>query len=406
MEFGDFKLNCNGKKEVLNNVKHGVRKEQLDKKFHNLFDAYDANNNGTLETEELQGIFTGLTTFAGADKTLDTIENKQVANIFANQMGIKNADFIGFVRSVSDASEDIADSRTTITADGGKEVTTTYKDGSVETISYYPDGEFKFKKLDQKSTSTTNYYTIGNNFNKQYTDDEIESITKNAYEKYIAEQEQKAKQNKGSEGFAKQINYNYNDFKNDTVKNFNINKHSDTKNFERHVFELSERAKTDVAVRDFILNHYVETHKAAQEALKSMGILDNIGAAINAGTGELWNSIKNAWNGTDEEYQNFYELTKKFEPNYSKALEANDNLEYIHNHPEEYFRSFETNFIKDMGHLYNLENSVQFQQTTEQYQNAQILKQRIEILKEAMHEVEMYQLEQNAKTYLQCRMKV
>lgn len=399
MEFGDFKLNCNGKKEVLNNVKHGVRKEQLDKKFHNLFDAYDANNNGTLETEELQGIFTGLTTFAGADKTLDTIENKQVANIFANQMGIKNADFIGFVRSVSDASEDIADSRTTITADGGKEVTTTYKDGSVETISYYPDGEFKFKKLDQKSTFTTNYYTIGNNFNKQYTDDEIESITKNAYEKYIAEQEQKTKQNKGFESFAKQINYNYNDFKNDTIKNFNINKHSDTKNFERHDFELSERAKTDVAVRDFILNHYVETHKAAQEALKLMGNLDNIGAAINAGTGELWNSIKNAWNGTDEEYQNFYELTKKFEPNYSKALEANDNLEYIHNHPEEYFRSFETNFKKDMGHPYNLENSVQFQQTTEQYQNAQILKQRIEILEKAMHEVEMYQLEQKTKTY-------
>ena len=28
----------NGKKEQLNDAKHGVRKEQVDKKYHNLFD--------------------------------------------------------------------------------------------------------------------------------------------------------------------------------------------------------------------------------------------------------------------------------------------------------------------------------------------------------------------------------
>ena len=47
----------NGKKEQLNNTKHGVRKEQVDKKFQNLFDAYDANSDGTLEDTELQQIF-------------------------------------------------------------------------------------------------------------------------------------------------------------------------------------------------------------------------------------------------------------------------------------------------------------------------------------------------------------
>ena len=54
MGFSDFWINNNGKKEHLNNAKHGVRKEQVDEKFHNLFDAYDANGDGTLESEELE----------------------------------------------------------------------------------------------------------------------------------------------------------------------------------------------------------------------------------------------------------------------------------------------------------------------------------------------------------------
>ena len=396
MGFNDFWINNNGKKEHLNNAKHGVRKEQVDEKFHNLFDAYDANGDGTLEDEELKGVFTGLTKFAGADKTLDAAENKQVASLFANQAGIENADFMGFVRSVSKATEDIVDSKTTQTADGGREVTTTYKDGTVETISYYPDGEYKFKKLDQKSSTTTSYYTIGNNLAKHYTAEEIESRVKKAYNQRVAQIKANAEKNKPIEGRAISIIPNYDEFKKGYLQHFNICQGSDTRNFERHDFELSERGKQDVAVRDFVLNHYVETHKAAQEALESMGILDDIGAAINAGAGELWNSIKNVWNGTDEEYQNFYELSKKFEPNYNKALRTGGSLDVMRNNPEMFFRSFETDFKKDMGHQFNLENSVQFQQTAEQYQNAQILKQRIDILNKAMQEVRMYQSEQDA----------
>jgi len=40
--------NNNGKKEQVGGIKHGVRKEQVDKKYHNLFDAYDVNKDGTL----------------------------------------------------------------------------------------------------------------------------------------------------------------------------------------------------------------------------------------------------------------------------------------------------------------------------------------------------------------------
>ena len=75
MGFGDFQLNNNGKKEVLQNAKNGVRKEQVDKKFHNLFDAYDKNMDGTLETNEFNEIFNGLNSFACNDKVLDTAEN-------------------------------------------------------------------------------------------------------------------------------------------------------------------------------------------------------------------------------------------------------------------------------------------------------------------------------------------
>ena len=399
MGFNDFWINNNGKKEHLNNAKHGVRKEQVDKKFHNLFDAYDANSDGTLESEELGGVFKGLTKFAGADKTLDATENKQVASLFANQAGIENADFMGFVRSVSKATEDIVDSKTTPTADGGREVTTTYKDGSIETISYYPDGEYKFKKLDQKATTTTNFYTVGDNLNKKYTAAEIEGRVKKAYQQKVAQIKASAEKNKPVEGRAIAIIPDYNQFKQEYMQRNRINQGSHTHNFERHDFELSERGKQDVAVRDFVLSHYIDTHKAAQEALESMGILDDVGAAINAGAGELWNSIKNVWNGTEEEYQNFYELSKKFEPNYNKALRESGSLDVMRNNPEMFFRGFETDFKKDMGHQYNLENSAQFQQTAEQYQNAQILKQRIDILDKAMLEIRSYQSEQTALTY-------
>ncbi len=391
MDFNDFWINNNDKKEQLNNAKHGVRKEQVDKKFHNLFDAYDTNGDGTLETEELEGLFTGLTKFSGRDKTLDVAENKQVASLFANQVGIKDADFMGFVKSVSTAAQDIISSETTPTSDGGKEVKTTYKDGTVETISYYPDGDYKFKKLDKETSTTTNYYTIGDNLDKHYSEEEIEERVQKSYEEYVTQITQNAKKNKANEGKIVTIMPNYNDFKHRYLKHFNINKCSSTNNFERHDFELSERGKSDVAVRDFVLRHYIETHNAVYDALDTMGILDDIGAAINAGAGEVWNSIKNVWNGTDEEYENFYELVKIFKPNYDNSLQIKETQEFAQKHPENYFRG-ETGKI-------DTDNGAKFQQTTEQYQNAQILHQRLDILNKAMREISMYQSEQDALTH-------
>ena len=182
MGFGDFQLNNNGKKEVLQNTKNGVRKEQVDKKFHNLFDAYDANKDGTLETNELNEIFNGLSSFAGDDKVLDTAENQLARSVFAEKTDIQNADFMGFVESVSTASADIIETKEKQTSDGGKEVTTTYNDGTTETIAFYSNGDYKWKKTEKKFTETT-YEMVYNGQKRQLNESEFKKVLAKIEEK-------------------------------------------------------------------------------------------------------------------------------------------------------------------------------------------------------------------------------
>ena len=156
MGFGDYNIQQgNGHKEKLGDIKHGVRKEQLDNKYQALFDAYDANKDGTLEAEELDNIFKGLQNFAGSDRVLDANENALVKSIFAEQVNIQDVDFQGFVKSVSDASAAILSSSEKQTPDGGKEVTTTYNDGTTETIAFYSNGDYKWKKTEKRTLETS-----------------------------------------------------------------------------------------------------------------------------------------------------------------------------------------------------------------------------------------------------------
>lgn len=405
MGLGDFWLQFNnGKKQQLNDAKHGVRKEQVDSKFHNLFDIYDENGDGTLETNELEGIFKGIKKFAGADKILNSSENIQAKSIFAQQTNIEDADFQGFVQSISTASEDIVSTSEKPTPDGGKEITTEYKDGSVETISYYPDGSYKFKKFDHKYTQTTSYYTTADEPDKQISPKDLEVRIRNAYNKKVQEIKNA---NRPSDIENRRAIYlsipDYKQFREEYKLAHNICMHSSTNKYERHDLELSDRAKFDVEVRKFLIEHYVETHQGAKEALDTMGILDDIGAAINAGAGELWNSIVNVYNkwfgdGTQEDYQNFYELVNKFNPHYDKSLIAKSDLEFMTNHPDAFFGSFETDMVQNTGHQFDLEKTVQFQNLTQQYQTATIYKQRIDLLKKALSEVNMYWAEQTAMT--------
>ncbi len=185
MDFNEYSIEGKNGREQLKKGKQGVRKEQVDKKFHNLFNAYDTNNDGTLEINELQCVFQHLKDAAG-DNVLDAAENKYMQTVFAEKLAIKDADFMGFVKSISDASEEIVTTQSSIDEDGGEIIRTEYTDGTIETIYLYPNGEFKMKELRQDAVNTQVYYTIGNNFNKKYTQKELDEIIKKEHSKAIA----------------------------------------------------------------------------------------------------------------------------------------------------------------------------------------------------------------------------
>jgi adenosine deaminase len=387
MSFSEFWIN-NGKKEQLNDIKHGVRKEQIDPKHRALFEQYDINGDGTLEDNEVAEIFKGLSKFSGQDKILDEAENKKAASLFATQRNIEDADFQGFVQAVSEASEDIISSETTKGTDGGNIITTTYQNGMVETIYYYPDGEFKLKTQKQDSvTETTTYiYTDNGKDYKQCSQAELDKMIKDGYKKYRT-----AEQRNDSMRGTFEVGY-----ENSFVKAHDVIPQTNRNEIHIDTTDLSDKARFEAEVRDFVVSHFVQTHKDCKEALDTMGFLDDIGAAINAGAGELWNACKNVYNkhfgnGTESDYQNFYELVKKFEPSYNKAIVAEDRLEDMRVHPVGYFTGEVASIDAEKG--------AKFQQTTEAYQNASILKSRIDILKKAQLEISMYENEQNSLTY-------
>ena len=180
MGFGDFSLQNNNGDKKLNEIKHGVRRDQIEAKFRNIFDIYDVNKDGTLESRELSELEKSLQDFAGEDKVLTEGENKVALTIFTSITGVKNVDISGFLKNLSDASELIESTSQTLGEDGGNIITTKYKDGGTEVIAYYPDGEYKFKKIDINTTSTKYYYTIGTNLNKKFTAEDIENAVKKA----------------------------------------------------------------------------------------------------------------------------------------------------------------------------------------------------------------------------------
>ena len=389
MGFESFWLQFNnGKKEQLGDTKSGIRKEQVDKKFHNLFDVYDTNQSEVLENSELEGIFKTLSVYAGNDKVLDNNENKLIASIFGANTNIQDINFQGFVKSVSTASADIVESKETQLEDGGKEIFTTYKDGTKETVGYYPNGAFKYKKT-EKMLSEAHYY-VEINGQKQEVD-------KQNYELALKRMEEmQAQQNKPkmTDGYQ----FNLPSLMPDVKISSQTEERPDIK------YDFSGRAYLDIQARDFLLTHFIETHYGTQEALDTMGILDDIGAAINTGTGELWDACVNIYNkhfgnGTEEDYKNFYELVKKFEPQYDQAVLMKPQAEAMQKSPELYFRNFETDFENKTGNKYNLQEIMQFQQLAEQYQVASVLSMRMDCLKKALNEVRMYQSTQDALTY-------
>ena len=209
MDFGKFWLQSNNGKEQIGEIKQGIRREQIDANLQNLFDAYDANKDGCLEKSELDTIFQHLADFAGEDKTLDSVENGQINSQFKEKMNIENADFMGFVKSVSTASADIIETKEKQTPDGGKEVTTTYNDGTTETIAFYSNGDYKWKKTEKRTLETSFELIIDGKKHKFNDETKFKKALETQVQKNLANATQNArnkqKASQSTDGISKYI---------------------------------------------------------------------------------------------------------------------------------------------------------------------------------------------------------
>ena len=172
----------NRNKEELKEAKHGIRKEQIAPKYHNLFDGFDTNHDGVLEDKEIRNMYTHLKNFAGDDNTLDEAENLKAKSVFAQKANLPDSDFMGFAKSISDAATEIVSTKEKYTRDGGKEVTTEYKDGTIQTVSYYKNGDFKWKKTDRHIKTTTFEMEI-NGQKKEISEEEFNKVKNKLHEK-------------------------------------------------------------------------------------------------------------------------------------------------------------------------------------------------------------------------------
>ena len=155
MDFSKFSFEADGKKEQYKDAKSGVRRDMVDTKFQKIFDVFDTNKNGTLETNELGVIFDNLSKFAKEDKVLNISENEQLAkSVFIGSLQPQEADFMGFVKSVTDESTKIVSSEEKTNSFGQKTVTTKYSDGSTEVITYNALGNFESKNLTKNIKET------------------------------------------------------------------------------------------------------------------------------------------------------------------------------------------------------------------------------------------------------------
>ena len=176
-----FDIERDGNRESLNKFKHGIRKEQLEEKHKKLFDIFDTNQNGTLEGNEVAALNKGMSAFAGEDFVFTQEENLRAKSVFSENFGIEDADFMGFSKSLSNAVNNIIETKEKKNPDGGKTITTKYMDGTVEEIVYYPDGDYKLKTVTQQSIKAT-YYTLPGDDHK-YTQKELDKKIKDEYNK-------------------------------------------------------------------------------------------------------------------------------------------------------------------------------------------------------------------------------
>jgi len=164
----ELKLSNTGKSINPNNLKGGLKKEQIkdDKNLKAIFESIDADNNGILDKDEIKEFKKQILEKAGADGKLSKKESGKYLK--QNHLEhLEKKDLLKFIDLLSQSSDEIKDSTCITDENNKKTIQITYNDESVETIN--PDG------TSQIATQGENGETIVKKFdkNKKITSTEI-----------------------------------------------------------------------------------------------------------------------------------------------------------------------------------------------------------------------------------------
>ena len=132
----------NGKVIDYDALKSGLKKSDVDKKFHNLFSVFDFDQNEILTEEEANLFFCLIDIAADKDKTLSKKEELK----FLKELGLEFSDDTDLSQFIQNFDK-IKDSQSGYFEDGSRVIQTTYENGNVETIIFFPDGEFQMSEL-------------------------------------------------------------------------------------------------------------------------------------------------------------------------------------------------------------------------------------------------------------------
>ncbi len=405
MSSDEYSIQRNNRNEKLNKLGNGIHKEVIEKKYHKLFDIFDTNRNGRIDSgdrvngESVTLFERVLRDYAGKDGILSTSESEFASSVLNYSFNMADADYAGFVKAVSDAVGTIEKEEESVLSDGCKKVVTQYKDGITITSIYYPDGELKLEHVEEHHRETTTTYTMGK---EEYTKEEIEKKIKADYEKKLSEYKaNESKKKAGKEG----ADITFDGVKIPTMGEYTelymrknkVLENSDTKNIDRSETRFSERAKEEIRkyTAEYLRDTSEKTYNTIQQWDYTNGDLSKISMGITQLLEKGWEEVKGLF--TDVNEQDF----KTYAKIWTESKDAKEKAEillaaarfeniketpYAQAHPEmntEYSEEFQ----RATGKEFSYEDGYNFQQTAQKYTEAVGLRQRTEALERGIERV-------------------
>lgn len=345
--------NNGNSKEFFDNckLKGGVKKQELAKKFHLLFDMLDVDGNKILDSNEVNNL-TSIMDFQRKDNStkgcLIAMEHYTTSYTDGKDNYIKEY-ITDFIQSLSAASQEIIDSKTTVNSDGTKTIVTLFNNNSMETVMYYPDGEIKMKRVDKKVTQKT--YTIGST---TYTESEFNKLLNNPETSGILAS--------AIPGESTSIS---------------------TK------IEFSERGKQEL--KEFTGTHFKdsidEQYNLMQKFDYTSGDLDKVGVFLSDSAQELYSELSGGEYNTYAELCHIVNANKKNADSLAFTTQIDPNSPWAKTHPD-ISTDFEKVYQDTTGQKYDILKAYEFQRTAVKYQTVTALKQRTEYLNESIKKID------------------